>query len=259
MQRILRSYSGRSVWMPATREFGLVGPWRHRDEIAALKELSANQNAVPIVSALKTRARELGAEVLLTLELDEKRRPAFYERVGLDPLENVITYELGSVRAPLATNTALTFQRVSTRDDATIAELVELDHAAFPWLWWNSALEFTSYLGTPEVEVWVGRVEGHIATYIGVTTYQLWGHLDRIAVEPDMQGAGLGLASLSFAVRLLVQRGARRIGLSTQGDNIRSQLLYERYGFQRAASNDYRLYGVWFDEASARFDLSSRQ
>jgi RimJ/RimL family protein N-acetyltransferase len=40
-------------------------------------------------------------------------------------------------------------------------------------------------------------------------------------------------------------RGARRIGLSTQGDNARSQRMYEHVGFKRSRSNDYRLYGHW--------------
>ncbi len=246
MHRVLCSYPGRSVWLPATREFGLVGPWRHRDEIAAVRELSASRNAAAVVEGLTERARDSGATVLLTMEIDETRRPAFYERAGLDLLETVITYELGTASTPPTKGPPLTFQRVSTSDKATVADVVALDHAAFPWLWWNSALEFQNYLTAPEVELWVGRVDGVVAAYIGVTIYHHWGHLDRIAVDPARQGNGLGVASLAFAVRLLAQRGARRVGLSTQGNNVRSQCLYERFGFQRVASNDYRLYGVWF-------------
>jgi len=42
---------------------------------------------------------------------------------------------------------------------------------------------------------------------------------------------------------------ARRVGLSTQADNLRSQQLYERYGFRRAGGNDYTIYGSWLDDA----------
>jgi ribosomal protein S18 acetylase RimI-like enzyme len=40
-------------------------------------------------------------------------------------------------------------------------------------------------------------------------------------------------------------RGVRRVGLSTQRTNFRSQRLYERFGFHRTSEHDYRLFGAW--------------
>ena len=54
---------------------------------------------------------------------------------------------------------------------------------------------------------------------------------------------GLGRAALDYAVMAMANAGARRIGLSTQGNNASSRALYERYGFRRATSHDYRIYG----------------
>ena len=70
----------------------------------------------------------------------------------------------------------------------------------------------------------------------------------RIAVIPGRQGAGYGLETLHFAIARLSDLGARRVGLSTQADNFRSQQLYERYGFRRTGGNDYTIYGQWLDE-----------
>ena len=83
-----------------------------------------------------------------------------------------------------------------------------------------------------------------LAVLVGFTTYAGWGHLDRIAVDPVCQGQGFGRQALQFVTSALVARGARSVALSTQLENVRSQRLYERFGFRRSRVNDYRLYGV---------------
>ncbi len=243
-QRLVASYPGRSVWIPENREFALVGPWRHRDEVAAIHELSAIRRVDAVVEAVISRCQDAGAALVLMTELTERRRPAFYERIGFQPLEEVITYELELPIAISVTPAPLTFVPVLTTDKAGLAELVRLDHAAFPWLWWNSELEFLAYASTPGVDLYLGMLDGRPISYVGTTSYAGWGHLDRIAVDPEAQGSGWGKRSLAFAVSHLAGRGARRVGLSTQLDNLRSQHLYESVGFRRSRGNDYRLYGV---------------
>lgn len=242
--RMVASYPGRSVWIPESREFALVGPWRHRDEVAAIHELSAVRRANAVVEAVVERCREAGASLVLMTEMTERRRPAFYDRVGFSLLEEVITYDL---EQPVLDPTAfapLTFVPVPPNDDAGISALIRIDHAAFPWLWWNSEPEFRAYASAPGVELHLGLLDSRPISYVGTTAYAGWGHLDRIAVDPAVQGSGWGRRTLAFAVNLLVARGARRVGLSTQRDNWRSQRLYEAVGFSRSRWNDYRLYGV---------------
>jgi ribosomal protein S18 acetylase RimI-like enzyme len=125
-----------------------------------------------------------------------------------------------------------------------MAELLRLDHAAFPWLWWNSAAEFAAYAETTGVRLFLGRERGRPIAYVGVTSFPGWGHLDRIAVDPTAQERGLGREALAFAVGALAQAGAGRVALSTQETNVRSQRLYERFGFRRTPDHDYRLYGA---------------
>ena len=58
--------------------------------------------------------------------------------VGLEPLEDVITYELDGVSRCALASQDLSVMRVAPGDQMAIDSLVQIDHAAFPWLWRNS-------------------------------------------------------------------------------------------------------------------------
>ncbi|KWX00707.1 Acetyltransferase [Carbonactinospora thermoautotrophica] len=58
-------------------------------------------------------------------------------------------------------------------------------------------------------------------------------HLTTLAVEPQHWGEGVGEALLDRVVEEARSRGAHRLQLWTQADNLRAQLLYERCGFRR--------------------------
>jgi ribosomal protein S18 acetylase RimI-like enzyme len=245
VRRLLDRYPGRSVWIPATLEYALIGPWRNRPEIASIEDLVAVRHLEELLRAAVERCVEQGDELILTVELDSRRSPARYERAGMEMLEEVITYELGSAREPWSGSNHIRLERVQPYDEAAIDLVTSIDQASFPWLWRNNRAEFDVYLGTPGIEVWLVETDEDPVGYFGVTLFPDWGHLDRIAVVPEQQGRGFGLETLGLAVDTLRQRGARRVGLSTQRSNRRSQRLYERFGFQRTSAHDYRLFGAW--------------
>jgi len=239
----LRAHPGRSVWSPDSREFVLMSAWRHRDDISLVQSIAAVRDAEALLIGAVARCRAFGEALVLVIELDERRNPLFYARTGFAPLEDVVTYELGApVR--LTEVAAVSFVPFRGGDGSALAALVGLDHAAFPWLWRNTESEFEAYAETPGVETFLGFEGDRPVAYVGVTSYGGWGHLDRIAVDPARQGEGLGRVALAFAVDALVRRGARRVGLSTQRDNVTSRRLYERFGFRRMHDHDYRLYGA---------------
>jgi ribosomal protein S18 acetylase RimI-like enzyme len=251
IQQILRIYPGRSVWSPETLEYAIAAPWRHREEVANIQELSAVRHADQLVAALVERAQLANAALVLSIELDETRRPKFYEGIGFSLIEEVITFELLQTSPRLDATSHLDFQRANVSDVQMLELLCEIDNSSFPWLWWNSRIEFETYALTPGVEIYIGYFGQDAVSYIGITSYGGWGHLDRIAVIPNHQHEGFGLESLDFAVRTLVRQGARRIGLSTQRLNLRSQKLYERFGFHRSETNDYHLYGKYLVDPSS--------
>jgi RimJ/RimL family protein N-acetyltransferase len=243
VRRILFSYPGRSVWLPETLEFAIVSPWRHRAAVANIQELVAARQPEVLVEAVVERCARTSAALVVMIELDEVRPPAFYDRVGFQLLEEVVMFELDRLPPVGGVSGRLRFLPADPFDAATRATLVAIDWAAFPWLWRNNDLEFNAYGLVPGVELFIGYLDHQPIAYLGITAYLGWGHLDRIAVLPSLQGQGYGQEALAFAIDRLARLGAQRIGLSTQRGNMRSRHLYERFGFRRVWGNDYRLYG----------------
>lgn len=240
----LAELPNRSVWSPDTLEFALLAPWRHRCDISLCQELSAVRHPERLLRAATERCREAGDSLFVVLDMDEHRPRGFYDRSGLAPIETVITYEAERSRIPPFAPSRIRFERAEPARPDHLAALLAIDHAAFPWLWWNSAAEFREYRHTPGVELHLGFDGDQPVTYLGFTTFSGWGHLDRIAVDPMAQGRGIGRAALSFALDILLRRRANRIGLSTQEGNWRSRRLYEAFGFRRSPLYDYTLYGA---------------
>jgi ribosomal protein S18 acetylase RimI-like enzyme len=245
VRRLLELHPGRSVWVPSTLEYALIGSWRNRLEIASIEELVAVRHQDELLRAAVERCAERGDALILTVELDSRRSPASYERAGLEMLEEVITYEMSIAREPWSSSDRIRLVRVNANDEAAIERVTEMDQVSFPWLWRNNRAEFNVYLRTAGVEVWFVEADGEPVAYFGVTLFPDWGHLDRVAVVPEHQGRGFGLETLGLAVDTMRRRGARRVGLSTQRTNLRSQRLYDHFGFRRTPDHDYRLFGAW--------------
>ncbi|MGA7671027.1 MAG: GNAT family N-acetyltransferase [Nitrolancea sp.] len=247
--RLVKEHPGLSQWIPDTGDYVVGGPWRHRSEIAAVMELSSQSGAVPLLEELRESAAASGKRLVIASEHHESRQQAFYQSAGYDLIEEILIYELNQIPYTTIADSRLRFEPVDLKNAALTRELIELDHRSFPWLWWNSRAEFDNYVGSFGVNIYLGRNgDGKAVSYLGVTRFRNWGHLDRIAVDPTVQGRGLGLESLDWAVHMLAESGARRIGLSTQARNVRSRQLYERYGFRRSPSQDYALYGQWLTD-----------
>jgi ribosomal-protein-alanine N-acetyltransferase len=244
---------GASFWVPATGEFLLVTPWRHRSDIITVHTASAFANETSLMRAVIDHGREAGYGAFVLVNTDETRRPAFYARHGLTRLEGIVTYEHGRLGhlASLAPADSLRFQPVRADDRDAVAALRRVDAAAFPWLWRNSPEEFDVYLRYPGVDVRLAWLDGEPVGYTGATVYREWGHLDRIAAHPSHQGRGLGRRMLAMVGRELLASGVRRLALSTQADNGRSRALYASTGFQRTPDDDYEVFGVLYDDEGA--------
>lgn len=251
---------GLSKWHPASGEFLLVTPWRHRSEIPAVSVMSAFQHEDELLAASMASAEEKGAAAFVLMDTYEIRRSSFYDRNDLAHLETILTYEHRAPRSLVrdAPDPIQEFEPWFGDDDDTLHELLELDHTAFPWLWWNSREEFLAYARMPFVEIWVGRLEGRVTSYLGLTHFRRWSHLDRIAILPDVQGQGLGRESLAFAVRRMLQSGADRVGLSTQKENIRSRHLYEKSGFRETPELNYDVFGVLFEPGRRQMKMRTQ-
>ena len=259
LNRTISVFPGRSIWIPQADELLVVSPWRNRDDIASIAQISAIRRLDDLIEAARCAAFRLGSHAFVMPEWNETRNPHFYERNGLHLFEDVISFEADTGASQSADLLRGDPVRLVTTDDPLLDRILAIDRAAFPWLWRNSRLEFEHYLLTPSVEIWALRNDaGDPIAYVGITGYAGWGHLDRVAVAPDRQGEGIGETAVRFAIARLRQLGARRVGLSTQRSNVRSQRLYVRIGFRQTRQNDYRIYGTLAPDAplEARGDMN---
>lgn len=249
MKAMLHAYPERSAWHPESQEFILVSPWRHREETAILAEISGVRHIRPLINAVFAQCRYQGATVVLTAEMHERQRPRFWQSVGMQPVEKIIALSLSPVRLRRDQPDRLAFKRVSPGDESDLDILLALDHAAFPWLWWNTRDEFVFYLGLTDVEVYLAVLENRVVGYVGMTRYRGWGHLDRVAIAPEQQGKGFGREAVDFSIARGQELGFSSLSLSTQEENWQSRAVYKRAGFTHVRDNDYRLYGHWLLEA----------
>ncbi|MCO5175430.1 MAG: GNAT family N-acetyltransferase [Thermomicrobiales bacterium] len=248
LTELARAQPSLSVWNQRTGEFLVGGRWRNRRDVASVAEIAATSGAIDLIDAFCTVAQQHGIALAVASEQVERRRTAFYVGARFEPIEDIIIYEMSRVRARAPRSGDLRFVPLQIENLVMLEELIRLDNAAFPWLWWNSEDEFREYASAPGVEIQVGYDESRRAVaYVGTTRFRNWGHLDRIAVNPEIQGRGLGRVALDFAVSSLASAGASRVGLSTQSRNVRSRALYESYGFHRSSSHDYRVFGRLLD------------
>lgn len=244
---LLRGEPGLSLWNPRTGGYLLGSRWRHRDEIANVVDIVGPAVADQLLRAFIALCTGRGFELAVVAEYSERRRSSFYFAAGMDVIEDIIVYELGKIPPEYDRPVDLGGLRVAEidiDDEREFEELLAVDHAAFPWLWWNSEGEFRNYAAVPGVTIEVFREPGgKLVGYIGTTSLGSWGHLDRIAVDPEMQGRGLGRTLLKYSIYRMKAQGARRVALSTQLSNRVSRALYESTGFRRSRAHDYRIYG----------------
>lgn len=244
---IVRREPSLALWNRRTGAYVLGAPWRHRNHIANAVDIVGPSMSVELLRAFIARCDDLGYRLAIVAEYLERRRESFYTSTGMEVLEDIVVYELGRLprQSPTIDDVAgLRLSRVDLSDATQLRALLDLDHRAFPWLWWNSREEFDNYAGVPGVSIdFAIARDSQIVGYIGTTALGSWGHLDRIAVDPALQSRGFGRALLYLSIDRLRTEGARRVALSTQASNTISRALYESVGFRRSKSHDYRIYG----------------
>lgn len=247
---ILNERPGASFWLPESDEFILVHPWRHRAELSSIHTFGAFANEDVLMKAVLEHARQSGQAGMVVVDVNETRHPTFFARHGIERLEDIVTYAHPDPGSHHARSHAghLEFLRVPAGPSTLLTAVIDLDHRAFPWFWWNSAHEFDAYLNYPGVEVWAGIASDRVVAYAGITRYRGWAHLDRIATSPDLQGQGIGQATLGHMMGRAAQKGARSLALSTQRNNRQSRRLYERAGFEPTPRDDYSIHVASFND-----------
>ena len=253
----VRTHPHRAFWLPQTGEYVVGEPWRHRDEITAVADITARDHGDALIERLRCPNPATGHELVVMTDFVGARQPGYYGRLGLGLMQEVICYELRVV-PPDPPRGTLTFARVSVGPDGRARR--DSCPSIMPHFRGSGGIAPPSSSPMRACRVWScmsgADAQNAPVAYVGITHFRGWGHLDRIGVVPDVQGTGYGLEALRFAVHQLKQGGATRIGLSTQANNTRSQRLYHRYGFQRTYQNDYNIFGAWVNSNRAPHALA---
>jgi ribosomal-protein-alanine N-acetyltransferase len=115
-----------------------------------------------------------------------------------------------------------------------------VDDAAFaaPWRLTRSELRLGMRVSTYSTLVLLNNT---IVGYQISTTHGMNGHLARLGVAPTCQGRGIGGELVYNMVSHFLNRRVSSLSVNTQETNLRSQRLYQRFGFVR---NGYDL-PVW--------------
>jgi len=113
-----------------------------------------------------------------------------------------------------------------------LIEVEKLDKLAFGSIWHNSRLSL-EYAFRQAAIATIAEIEGEVVGYQISTGMQMGGHLARLATHPENQRQGIGRAMLRDLMLQFKQRGANRLTVNTQEDNIGSIALYENCGFSR--------------------------
>ncbi len=110
-----------------------------------------------------------------------------------------------------------------------IEAVARLDAAAFDILWHYGPKDLWELMFTARMQVAV--LDGVIVGYTALSIYSGSAHLTRIAVDPHLQGQGIGRLLLQDALAAVAQQHISTVSLNTQVRNQRSQHLYRRFGF----------------------------
>jgi ribosomal protein S18 acetylase RimI-like enzyme len=242
----VEAYPDLAFGVAGQNHYGIGGLWRRREDIGEIVEISRGPHRRLILRRLLDAFDARGV-TLVVLDFEESASGgSLYTEEGFATIDRIVEYErrIDGVEHP----TGVAAVRALQADD--FDAIVEIDHGSFPWLWWNSTAELDAYLATPGVHVYVSLDGDRPVGYAGLTVRGTFAHLDRLAVQQRHQGRGHGAALVAQVLDRMGAVGVRRIALSTQEDNRRSQALYERHGFTRGRWS-YDIRGVWLREPIA--------
>jgi ribosomal protein S18 acetylase RimI-like enzyme len=207
-----------------------VAAWHGRPEIASVALQCRGAPSQAAIELLVDELRAAGYQQVITNALAPGPSLPLVD-AGFEILGrlHLLSHDFGSLGEP-ADGPALRTRRATAADRPGV---LEVDAAAFDEFWRLDALGLEQAAhATPRSHMRVNRGRP-VAGYGLFGRAERTGYVQRLAIHPDAQGVGLGLAILTDGLRWMRARGARSAFVNTQADNGRALELYERAGFRR--------------------------
>ena len=170
---------------------------------------------------------ERGFREVLTAALAESERTGFVA-AGFEVRDSLhlLAHDLREI--PASPAASLRRGRRTDRHAALAA-----DHAAFPAFWRLDEGGFHEAMAaTPSARFRVATIGRRVVGYAVTGRAGSRGYLQRLAVDPHVQGRGLGRALVVDALEWLRRRGVTNTVVNTQVENERALTLYRSVGFQ---------------------------
>jgi len=118
---------------------------------------------------------------------------------------------------------------------ADLSSVVELDRISFPTPWPKDAFAYELTRNRNSV-CWVAEGLNDLNVAILIGSIVIWlekpfAHIGTLAINPEYRERGIGQRLLAEALRVCIQRGAKRAMLEVRAGNKAAQALYHKFGF----------------------------
>jgi ribosomal protein S18 acetylase RimI-like enzyme len=205
-----------------------IAPWRGDASIAHLVPARGRPTPAAVASAVDAAVAK-GYEEALTPALSPRDQAPFLA-AGFEVHERLLLFVRPLQELPTSESTAR-LRRGRLGDHTRV---LAVDAAAFPAFWRLGRQGLGDALSaTPSARLRV--VDGPEDTLVGYAVTGRAGsrgYLQRLAVDPDHQGGGLGSALVIDGLRWLRRWGVKQVLVNTQEANEPAVALYRHLGFR---------------------------
>lgn len=115
--------------------------------------------------------------------------------------------------------------------EADLDQVLTIEQACFPRGWSRS--HFQAELASERASCVVAELDGRVTGYLCLTVLLDEAEILDVAVDPALQGRGIGAQLVQWACEEAIRRGARLLLLEVRATSQPAIALYERFGFQR--------------------------
>jgi ribosomal-protein-alanine N-acetyltransferase len=112
-----------------------------------------------------------------------------------------------------------------------IPAVVDLDQKSFSLPWPERSFRF-ELTDNPASRCWVAEQDGQLVGMIVVWLIVDEAHVATIATHPHFRRKGIAKRLLSYALRKLIEQGARSSFLEVRESNVAAQELYRKFGYE---------------------------
>lgn len=112
-----------------------------------------------------------------------------------------------------------------------VPAIVDLDQKSFSLPWPERSFRF-ELTDNPASRCWVAELNGNVVGMIVVWLLVDEAHVATVATHPEYRRQGIGKRLLAYALRHMIQDGARSSFLEVRKSNLAAQEMYRKFGYE---------------------------